>query len=207
MLDLPPTRLFASEQEASAYVAAERVRGVAAMEDQCLLMLALGGSAEPEFEAVWQELEGRAARGSLFCQRGIIRIVTEVWGAGRMSADGFLDAVEPFARMAARSGQDRDLCELAGVFAVRASCLRKRGEHDEAHALEVEALKLLGRVANESESPVSIVAAAADYQALAQRFPDAASEASIDLWVQSLTADPLRDEPEVTALKRAKGEA
>jgi hypothetical protein len=205
LLDLPTARVFASQQEAAAYEAAERAKGVTAMEDQCLIALALGGSAEPEFEAIWQELEARAARGSLFCQRGIIRIVTEVWGAGRMGVDGFLDAVEPFARMAARSGEDRDLCELAAVFAVRASSLRHRGEQDEAHALEVEALKLLGRVANESESPVSIVAAAADYQALAQRFPEAADEASCDLLIQSLTGE-LRDEPEVTALRQTKGE-
>jgi hypothetical protein len=177
-----------------------------ALPDEKLIAIVIGGDDEPGWNDCQQELTARVERGNLGCQRASIAILVRLWGEGQLSTGAFLERAEPVARLAAANGSEGDISTLAGVLSVRAELLRDVGLADLAHPFEVEALTLLGSIANESADEKIALTAAGDFKALAATFSnDAQQDAKIELFCRNLETEQ-QDEPEVAAFKRARGE-
>lgn len=190
---------FANRDEAEAYLACERSKGAAAMADDCLIAIVMCGDEEPAWESCEAELTYRAQGGSLACQRGLFAILHTMWAKERISDELFLELAEPIARLAAAQGDHRDIMRLAGALAIRAAWLKKTGAAEAAQPVEVEALTLLGTIANQTFDHRAMALAADDFNAFARDFSAAAlGEARALLWCDGVLVDR-KPEPEVIA--------
>ena len=190
---------FATDAEADAYEACERSKGVAAMADDCLIAIVMGGLEKPDWDACQIELTRRVEGGNLGCQRAAFAILYVMWANQRIGDQLFLERAEPIARLAASGGDHRDASSLAGTLAIRAAWLRKIGGAEAGHAVEVEALTLLGTIANDATDNEVVTVATGDFATFALDFsPLALDEARLALWADGLAVEQ-EHEPEVVA--------
>lgn len=169
-------RRFNNDEEANAWVAAQRSSGVAGMEDQCLLMVLMGGTDDPDFAACEAEAERRAMAGSLHCQRALYGLLLAVWNAGGITDVELVERGEPVSRMAASQGDPVDIRALVDLLSVKALSLRRLGAADAAYEAQVEALTLVSELGNESDDPEVIEQAGAQYRSLVGCFSEDAVE-------------------------------
>ena len=188
-----------TDDQVIAHLAAERAKGIEAM-DALSLMVILMGNDEPDWGDCDVELSRRAMAGDLESQRGVFGLFRAMWEAGRISDREFVTQAEPVARLAADQGISGDQLRLAGLLAVRSAHLRNVGSVGLAHEAQVEALTLVGAIANDADDQMTMETATREFRELARGFSaDAVEQARNALWCNAVADFDQVIEPEVIA--------
>ena len=200
-------RTFSSNAEARAYVERQRSAGVQAMDDQALVMIIMGGNDEPDFTACDEEMLRRIEIGNRPMMRCAWGILFEMWAARRVSTWKLIEVAEPIVRQLAECGPADDVRPLAAVLGFKGTMLRSERGPDAAYDTEVEALKLVGRIANDAHD-VSVIQWAATEHALLAAFasPSAVASAHFELWAESLGEQRMEPEVAEAVAKRSNPE-
>jgi hypothetical protein len=111
----------------------------------------IGMSGDPEGVALLAE----AAKGDVSAQRGLIWRASELANQGRVTPDRALVFAEPFARMAAWTGEEGDTLMLAYIVGSLSELAAREGRETDAVRLQAEYIALLDGLADQGSEPAA----------------------------------------------------